>query len=89
MPVTKDKIASTFGEVLRNIRSAKGLSQETLAKKSLLDRTYISLLERGLRQPSLKTIFDLSLPLDISPAEMVELTENKHYENNQKRNSRK
>lgn len=87
MPVPKDCIAIAFGEVLQNVRKSKGLSQETLAEKSLLDRTYISLLERGLRQPSIKTIFDLSLSLDISPSEFVKLTEKKHNENNKKRNS--
>ena len=56
-----------FGQILRSYRKKAGLSQEKLAAESELDRTYISLLERGLRQPSLTTILQLSKPLQITP----------------------
>lgn len=60
-----------FGMVLRDLRQARSLSQETLALESELDRTFISLLERGLRQPSLTTILQLAGPLGIAPEELV------------------
>jgi transcriptional regulator with XRE-family HTH domain len=60
-----------FGKVLKRIREKKGLSQEKLALSGGLDRTFISLLERGLRQPSLKTILQLAKPLGIKPSELV------------------
>ncbi len=60
-----------FGQILKRYRKKAGLSQEKLAAESELDRTYISLLERGLRQPSLTTILLLSEPLQISPCELV------------------
>ncbi len=60
-----------FGNTLRRLRLEKGISQEKLALMSDLDRTYISLLERGLRQPSLKTILRLSKTLEISGAQML------------------
>lgn len=66
-----------FGYVLRNLRKTKGLSQEELAYRSGLDRTYISLLERGLRQPSLSSILQLSNPLGVSSSEMVSQVEAK------------
>jgi transcriptional regulator with XRE-family HTH domain len=53
-------IVSIFGTVLRELRENKKLSQEKLAEFCDLDRTYISLLERGLRQPTLTTLFKLS-----------------------------
>lgn len=62
-----------FGKVLKRIREKKGLSQEKLALSGGLDRTFISLLERGLRQPSLKTILQLAKSLDIKPSELVGL----------------
>lgn len=62
-----------FGKVLKKIREKKGLSQEKLALSGGLDRTFISLLERGLRQPSLKTILQLARPLGIKPSELVAL----------------
>jgi transcriptional regulator with XRE-family HTH domain len=59
-----------FGMVLADSRKAKGLSQEKLAAVSGLDRTFISLLERGQRQPSLTSILTLSKALGI-PAEKL------------------
>lgn len=56
-----------FAKILKELRKEKGVSQETLAFESDLDRTYISLLERGLRQPTLATILKLSNALEVSP----------------------
>lgn len=64
-------LEKAFGDVLRELRTKKGLSQESLALESELDRTFISLLERGLRQPSLNTIFQISIALEIQPYEIV------------------
>jgi transcriptional regulator with XRE-family HTH domain len=47
------------------------LSQEKLSQECGLDRSYISLLERGLRQPSLTTILLLSKTLNISAANLI------------------
>lgn len=60
-----------FGLVLRDLRRERAMSQETLALESQLDRTFISLLERGLRQPSLTTILQLAKPLGLSPEDLV------------------
>lgn len=68
-------IVSLFGKVLRELREKNSLSQEKLAEFCDLDRTYISLLERGLRQPTLTTLFKLSSALKIKPSELVELVD--------------
>ncbi|MFK5949692.1 MAG: helix-turn-helix transcriptional regulator [Methylococcales bacterium] len=60
-----------FGETLRFYRNKTGLSQEKLALECSLDRTYISLLERGLRQPSLTTLFDIASSLNIKPSKLI------------------
>lgn len=62
---------SEFGGVLRKLRAETGLSQEKLAFESGLDRTYISLLERGLRQPTLGTLFSLSEALNVRASLIV------------------
>ncbi len=68
-------IIKIFGTVLRELREKNNLSQEKLAEYCDLDRTYISLLERGLRQPSISTLFKLSDALSIKPSELVELVD--------------
>lgn len=57
-----------FGQYLKEIRSYRGLSQEELGFQCGLHRTYISLLERGLKSPTLESIFKicgtLKIPVD-------------------------
>ncbi len=60
-----------FGKVLRNLREEKKISQEQLAHLSELDRTYISLLERGKRRPTINTLFALSKTLELKPSEFL------------------
>lgn len=67
-PMTPEK---AFGEVLRDIRRQRGISQEELGFESGYHRTYISLLERGQKSPSLNTIFQIAIALEISPSEMI------------------
>jgi transcriptional regulator with XRE-family HTH domain len=55
-----------FGSVLRGLRSERGLSQARLAQEAGLDRTYVSMLERGRRQPSLDTMIRLAEALSIT-----------------------
>lgn len=60
-----------FGQALRHFRRKIKISQEKLSQKSGLDRSYISLLERGLRQPSLTSILQLSKALKISSVNFI------------------
>jgi transcriptional regulator with XRE-family HTH domain len=64
-----------FGQILREHRLRRGLSQEGLGLESGFHRTYISQLERGLKNPSLSTIIRLSEILGVAAAEMVRLVE--------------
>lgn len=60
-----------FGDQLRRIRKAANLTQEELAFRAGLDRTYISLLERGIKSPTLKTFFRLCTVLNQKPEELI------------------
>lgn len=55
-----------FGNVLRKLRTEKQFSQEHLGFEADLTRAYISLLERGLRSPTLDTQLALCRPLEVS-----------------------
>lgn len=56
---------------MQQLRKKQGLSQEELGFESGYHRTYISLLERGKKSPSLKTIFQLSKALDVEPSDLI------------------
>jgi transcriptional regulator with XRE-family HTH domain len=68
-------LSNAFGFILRRIRQERGLSQESLGFESGYHRTYISLLERGQKSPSLQTIFKLSKTLRSEPAELIKHVE--------------
>lgn len=72
----KITLEQAFGIALRKARAEAELSQEQLALESGYDRTYISMLERGLRNPSLKTIFTVARILKISPTNIIDDVEN-------------
>jgi transcriptional regulator with XRE-family HTH domain len=61
---------AAFGQAIRAMRNRRGLSQESLALQCGLDRTYISGIERGTRNPSLTNILKLAAALDVRPAEL-------------------
>ncbi|MBW2187449.1 MAG: helix-turn-helix transcriptional regulator [Deltaproteobacteria bacterium] len=65
------KLEIIFGQVLRKHRTTIGISQEFLALECGLDRTFISALERGIRQPSLKSLFKIAKVLKIPPSQIV------------------
>ena len=65
-----------FGRALQAARKKHGLSQEDLGFESGYHRTYVSFLERGLKNPSLSTIMDLATTLGMSASELVLQTEN-------------
>ena len=66
-----ESLSTVFGEVLAKRRRRAGLSQEALAEACGLHRTYVSQLERGLKSPTLRTLFDLAEALGASPARIV------------------
>ena len=69
------KLENVFGEVMRDLRKKRGFSQEELGFETGYHRTYISLLERGLRSPTLTTIFQLATALEVKPSEIIRQVE--------------
>jgi transcriptional regulator with XRE-family HTH domain len=59
-----------FGKRLRELRKARGYSQEGFALTVELDRTYIGGIERGERNPGLKTILRIAEALEVPVAEL-------------------
>ncbi|WP_274364803.1 helix-turn-helix domain-containing protein [Paenibacillus thermotolerans] len=69
------KIELSFAKILKTLRINNKLSQEELAFRSNLDRTYISMLERGIHQPTISTLFALSKALNIKASVIIQLVE--------------
>ena len=67
--------AEAFGQVLRELRERKGLTQEALALEAGTERSHISDLERGKKGPSLRTILSLARALGVSAGEIVSMVE--------------
>ena len=68
-------IARAFGIALRIARIRAGLSQEELAYKAGVDRTFVSKAERGERQPALATVFLLAGGLAVEAEDLVAATQ--------------
>lgn len=68
-------IEEAFGEVIRNLRKTNKISQEKLADISKLDRSFISLIECGRKQPSLVTIFQFAKAFNLSASKILSLVE--------------
>lgn len=63
-------VKNLVGFNVRRLREKRGWSQEELAHRSGLHRTYISGIERGIRNPTVTIIADLALAFDVSYAEL-------------------
>ena len=66
-----------FGKVLRVVRTEAGLTQEQLALAAGVDRSFVSMVERGVNQPTIRMIFRFAAALGVAPSRLVELTEAK------------
>ena len=67
----KKSLSASFARALKRERLARGFSQEHLAHKAGLHRTYIGLLERGLRTPTIDTGHAIARALGLALSELV------------------
>ena len=67
----KRDVARAFGLALRAARIARQLSQNRLSEMCDVDRTYPSLVERGLRCPTLAMLLRLANALNVEPARLI------------------
>jgi transcriptional regulator with XRE-family HTH domain len=59
------------GENVRRTRKLRGLTQEQFAEKSGFSQQYLSSLENGKRNPSVITLFEIAVALDLQPADLL------------------
>ena len=65
-----ESLGAAVGVAIRTRRTAMGLSQEQLGEIAGLDRTYISGVERGVRNPTLRIIEHLATALGVTTVEL-------------------
>lgn len=65
------QLQQCFGERVRKLRKAKGYSQEAFALQCELDRTYVSGIERGVRNPTLQVLLILARGLGTTISSMT------------------
>ncbi len=58
-------IAKEVGDLIRKQRKAVGLSQEALAAKSKIDRSYMGRVERGEVNITIKSLWDISIAIGV------------------------
>ncbi|MDQ7969677.1 MAG: helix-turn-helix transcriptional regulator [Oxalicibacterium faecigallinarum] len=66
-----DKLCSSFGLTVRQLREARGWSQEALAEKAHLNRSYVGDVERGNAVPSLVTLEKIAVALGLKISDLL------------------
>lgn len=71
----RKSLSTVFAKVLRSERKARGFSQEDLAHEAGLHRTYVGLIERGLRNPTIDTSHALAHALGTTLSHLIRKAE--------------
>ena len=62
---------AAFGKIIAGLRQAAKLSQEELAERADIHRTYVSQIERGLKSPTIVMLLRLSKALETTPSKLM------------------
>jgi transcriptional regulator with XRE-family HTH domain len=73
--VPSPEIQVAFGQVIRDLRTKAGMSQEALSFACGRHRTYVSLIERGKNSPSINTLWVLADALGVAPSAVIRAVE--------------
>lgn len=67
--------AEVVGDVIKELRCEKGISQEVMSGLADIGRTHLSAIERGKRKPTLETLYRISNALDMKMSDIVIMIE--------------
>lgn len=76
MPITSpkhgnDPVLVALGTAICRCRAAKGISQEELAHRSAVDRSYMSSIERGGQNPGIMSVVRIAHAMDVTMTELM------------------
>ena len=66
-----DPVLVALGAAIRRCRLAKGVSQEELAHRSVIDRSYMSSIERGGQNPGIMSVVRIARAMDVTMTELM------------------
>ncbi len=69
--ISHQHILKKFGDKLQRVRKSKGISQEELAAMLSMHRTYIGMVERGERNPTIRTFYRVTKALKVKSSELL------------------
>lgn len=70
-PITHKQILEKFGNKMQKTRQSMNVTQEELAAMLGMHRTYIGLIERGERNPTIRTLYKIAKALKVSASELL------------------
>lgn len=70
-PITHKHILVKFGQKMQKVRKSKKISQEGLAEMLAMHRTYIGLIERGERNPTIRTLYKIAKALKVNASDLL------------------
>ena len=75
MPEVRSEAHLALGEAIRSLRLERSLSQEGLAERAQLDRTYVGGVERGERNVAVANLLRIASALGVAASELLRLSE--------------
>ena len=73
MSISKPQFLKSFGDRVKQLRRQSGISQEELADKAKIHRTYMGRIERGEANPPIFTVYKIIKALKVKSAEFLSL----------------
>ena len=70
-PITHTHILEKFGDTVQKVRKSQGISQEELAYRLSMHRNYIGMVERGERNPTIRTLYKIAKALKVKSSELL------------------
>jgi transcriptional regulator with XRE-family HTH domain len=77
MKVTMPALKQALSVNIKRLRKEQGISQEKLALKADVDRSYMSQVERCLANPSIDALLRISNALEVAPSELLQISKRK------------
>lgn len=70
-PISHRAVLEKFGDKMQRVRKSKGISQEQLAAQLSMHRTYIGMVERGERNPTIRTLYKIAKALKVKSSDLL------------------